>query len=418
MDDWEARLEAERLALSSPEVVYDYLSKLPRPTSFWDVPLPDFVIERLIERKDPLVDLAVARFASNSRAMEPLWDRGEMVRLALMGNRNRAFVPADRLKEVLTEATRDQVHALMTNPTLHEFVLSAVFLNEIELDEEVWWNACASGILNERLRTTLKADTFSEQTRAWDHEKPIQGAWDLYIQAPATTRWATALSNAGKIAFVIGLPKRLMPPEGTPKESWQGEYHKRQDAYRELMWKLVREKWVGPEGIEKEDHLSSFRWARRAFAEAYIREHSIGQTSKFADDADPAFRHGFYVAADVTEHWPIDAYHERDGDEFIDSVIWNDSLYLRTNCEIQSKIKRMARASTKDMDHVISALSRRRKVLEDQDPERYGDQPTEEMVDHWRRQDEDAARRERMSAAAAEAAAARAEPKKKGWFGS
>ncbi|WP_141740456.1 hypothetical protein [Bosea sp. BIWAKO-01] len=322
--------------------------------------------------------------------------------------------PSVDLKPLLEGASRDFIHAMMTNPTIEPELLAGLLANTVNLEPEAWWNVCASGIMNPRLKHTIKADTFDEQVQAWDHEKPIGAVWDLFLTAPATPKWASALSNVGSIPFLLVLPDRFYPDMKTEegREDWGQTHGRRNAAYRELFMKAVQEKWVGPEGVGNEGRLGNFVWVRRGFAEAYVRSiFGHDERIKFATHADPAFRIGYYLAADVRPEWPIEDYIERDGMEFVEAVAMNDSLYLRMNCDIQRRLKAVVREQTKNFDHVITSMKRWRERMVAKDPELYGDTPTEEMLEHCRRADELAARRERM-AAPMEAA----KPVKKGWF--
>ena len=421
MDDWEGQLEAERLMLSPPHVVYDYLAKLDPPEHEWRPRLPDFLVEKLISRNEPLVDLGVARFTTNDRVIAPLWERGGMIQMALLTNRFAWLKPRDvDLKPILETGSRDIIHGTMTNPMMPPDWLAAIISNKLELSEDAWWNATVSGIMNPRLRETRRADTFDEQIEVWTHEKPINAVWDLYLLADPTPKWANALVNAGQIPFILSLPDRFMPDMKTDegRADWKATATRRNEAYRELLWKAAEEKWVDPAGREKEDKLSAYAWARRAFAEAYVRSASMhADRMKIANHADQAFRIGYYQGAEVGPDWPIAEYIERDGLAFLDAISGNRSLYLRTNVEIQREIRFAARDLELNHDDIQGMMKHMLTVLSKEDPARYGSDPTEEMLEHWRQQDEQAERREHMDAAARDAAAAPVAPKKKGWFG-
>ncbi|WP_306223816.1 hypothetical protein [Bosea beijingensis] len=422
MDDWEGQLEAERLMLSTPDTVYDYLSKLEPPEHRWRPRLPDFLIERLVGRNDPLIDLGLARFTTNDRVLEPLWERGDVVRMALLTNRFQIFKPrtAD-LSSILKTGSRDLVHGMMTNPTMPPDWLAAVISNRLGLSDEAWWNATTSAIMNPRLREKREADTFDEQIEVWEHEKPINAVWDLYLTAEPTPKWANALINAAPIPFILSLPERFMPDMKTEegREDWKKTATRRHEAYRELLWKAAEEKWIDPAGLEKEDKLSAFAWARRAFAEAYVRSaYAHDDRMRIANHRDQAFRIGYYQGATVDPSWPVDEYIERDGLVFLDAISNNNSLYLKTNCEIQRDVRAAARRLETNHDDIQGTMKFRLARMAKEDPQRYGDQPTEEMLEDWRRQDEEAAHRARMTEAATKATTANAEPsKKRGWFG-
>ncbi|MGO4780405.1 hypothetical protein AB4084_33515, partial [Lysobacter sp. 2RAB21] len=64
-DNYQTRLEAERLRLSNPETVYAWLSALPAAESVFTGNCADVIVKTLLERDDPLINLALARFTAN-----------------------------------------------------------------------------------------------------------------------------------------------------------------------------------------------------------------------------------------------------------------------------------------------------------------------------------------------------------------
>ena len=424
-DGWEAMLEAERLRLSSPEVVYEWLAALPASNNSLLGNCADGIVTTLLAREVPLIDLGLARFTANYQLLKPLWDKGGLVRTALLANRAHGPLfptsnfysagDADPLRPIIEDMPEHDVAALYSNPKCPAALLDQTFRNTLGLSEERHHLACLFAVRNERLRTTLRQDTFDEFTRSLEHAKPIHAVWDLVRTAPVDGRWAQVLISTGDIVFELGLPKEFTPDLSTEegRADWKGTWQQRNDAYRRVIFEAAETRWLGPEA-ERGDQYGSFLWARAAFAEAVCRSRPHNPEIK-SDHPDAGFRKGFYRAAAIYPEWDIEVMYARDGKIFLDGITWNDSLYERGNTQAQRAVRTFALKS--EDDAYIHWMKGRLAALTAKDPDLYGDQPTDEMVEEMRKREAraaaaDEARRQREEREAARAAAS---PPKKGW---
>ncbi|MGO4741023.1 hypothetical protein AB4099_31165 [Bosea sp. 2KB_26] len=425
-DNYQTRLEAERLRLSNPETVYAWLSTLPAAEGVFTGNCADGIVKTLPERDDPLINLALARFTANDRLLKPLWDKGGLMRTALLAN--RAYGPVfptsgifslrdlDPLQPVIEEMTVDDLDALYSNPRCPAVILDYTFRNTIGLSEDRHLLACRFAIRNERLRKTLNPIEFNE---FWvtDHAAPIHTIWETVRTAPATESWASILAEAGSVAFCLGLPEEFEPDMSTfvpdmSKEEFQealATRFKHCDAYRAIFMQAAQTRWLGPEE-QRNDPRGPWIWARAAISEAICRDrpHVPAFTG---EHPDLGFRIGFYRAAAVSPDWDIEAMAEKDGTSFTRELVWNESLYERVNHELQKRFRRLIDDDGVSWHTYAKWMAGKLEELVAKDPRRYGDEPTEEMRLYDERQAAAAEARRRQE----EAAAAPPQPAQKGW---
>lgn len=424
-DNYQTKLEAERLRLSNAETVYAWLSALPASDSTFTGNVADVIVKALLERDDPLINLGLARFTANYDLLNPLWDKGGLVRTALLANQAHGpLFPTssvfgagdpDPLRPHIEEMSVDDLDALYSNPRCPAALLEQTFRNTIGLSEDRHLLACRFAIRNERLRTTLGHDTFDEFTEAMEHAKPINAIWDMVRTAPATEPWASVFVNAGRVVFELKLPREFTPDMSTDegRKDWNSSWQRRTEAYRAIILKVAQERWLGPEDKRDDPH-GTWTWARAAISEAVCRTRPYNPEFTWRHP-DLGIRIGFYRAGAVTPEWDIEGMAAKDGKSFMDALVWNDTLYERGNHNTQSRFRRMARSEGVDDDVYVKWMDGKLETLTASDPKRYGAEPTEEMEEHYRQQEAreeaaDLARRRRE-----EAANAPPKPAKKGW---
>lgn len=423
-DNWETMLEAERLRLSAPEVVYAWLAALPPSANTLEGNCADVVVKTLLDRDNPLINLGLARYTANYQLLSSLWDKGGLVRTALLANQahgplfptsnfHSAGEP-DQLGPLIEQMEVRDIQALYTNPLCPPSLLEQTFRNTLGLSPDRHYLACRFAVRNERLRETLGHDTFDEFTTSYEHAKPIHAVWDLIRTAPATAAWAQLLTDAGRVVFELGLPQDLTPDLKTDegRADWNATWEKRNGAYRRLIFEAAQTRWQEPED-KRVDELNPWLWARAAFAEAVCRSQPHNPEIN-AHHPDRGFRKGFYSGAAVTPQWNVSDMYERDGEMFLDGIVWNNSLYERQNHNTQWKVRSFARNSRNDL--YVSSLNSRLKALMTDDPIRYGDEPTDEMVEEMRKREErERAAEERLQRQRQAEATEAKPPQTKGW---
>ncbi|MFA7645636.1 MAG: hypothetical protein WCY15_01575 [Phenylobacterium sp.] len=381
MQPWEVEVEAERLRHSSPDAIYAYLAGLrPQGRRGAEENLPRKITDALLGLRNPLVDLGLARFATDFERLKPLWDRGPACRLAMLGNSNGGWVSAvERLDQLYAEGTEEELEAILTNPKLGSGWLESAISNKRDLPIERWQTLARLALTNTQLTHTLEHDTWNEFTDAYDHDRPIQAAWRLYEEVEPTAAWADVLQRCGRLYFSLRLPESYLPDLKTEegRAEWSRSVSARHARYEDDLVALVAERWRTPEEC-KDEQLQPFFWARAAFAEAASRRNA--RLSKIVRDHDDlAFRRGYYAGAPIRE-WPLREHFQRDGMDFVDAVLWNPTLFERVNYRAQREVRSLARDRERSDDFRVgwykSALERWRA----QDPAKYGDEPTPEMA--------------------------------------
>jgi hypothetical protein len=213
-------LKAELMA-SAPEYVHVWLkARADSPAQ------PESVAElelALLTRSSNLIDLGVARYGSSDVAVRrlfqaaPATDHGRVVRLAALSNRvlarSAGFVEPmphllltercpgnypneDELRKFFHSAPRDEVVALLQNPTVDEHLLTNLFLKDgmfIDFDDELWMKILGATIGNPRLTAEYSGpmDGYAE----YSHNKVFDAAWALTGKVPTTEIWAMLLSH-------------------------------------------------------------------------------------------------------------------------------------------------------------------------------------------------------------------------------
>jgi len=142
----------------------------------------------LLERDDPLINLGLACFGTNREVFEALYRRGrelardaadkrykKALRIGCLSNqtvwaqRNRstvrkgfeerfptAFIGLAELKHILSQGERDEVEALICNPTISEELLEELYRHTgafAELPNERWRQVVVQSARNERVNT-------------------------------------------------------------------------------------------------------------------------------------------------------------------------------------------------------------------------------------------------------------------------
>ncbi len=393
MQKWEAELEASKLGYMSPEAIYAYLESLPRPASEFHDNLHEDVLSAISSRNDPLIRLGLARYSTNSNLLQVLWWLQEPgLRLAILANRNRGPVmPTGEWGDTVERLTETELAALYANERIWPALLERTFTNELGLSEERSILACRLGMRNERLRHQLKENSWDDFTENMEHLRPVYAVWDMFVDKPVTPDWALVLEAAGFVEFEVRLPKDRLPDLKTEegRADWKATSARRYEEYRAWLTAEVQRRWQAPEGEEPGPDGPYF-WARAAYAEAVCRKNEAGPRSEFAQSEDQAFRCGFYRAGRVTEEWPVYDYSDRDEGEFLDSVIYNPTLYERTNCYVFGRVRGLAVRRPYREDHRVKAIDNQLARMVAKDPAKYGDEPTDAMrreeQERWERE--------------------------------
>ena len=207
--------EAE-LIDSSPERVFAWLESHCKYSKSYEKALDKEAEKALLDRDEPLIDLALAKFGQHQETLTELFARATTVntgqsrekamRLAILGNQsiNEAVfgrIPvclfsskSDGLLRWLPLASDDELHALFRNPRIDETFLR----NFLEckgpweaLGDDARQLAIRTLSTNARMKIRYSGDMngYAE----FMHNTVFCSAWQLTTTLPATRRWADSL---------------------------------------------------------------------------------------------------------------------------------------------------------------------------------------------------------------------------------
>lgn len=400
-EGWQIALETERLRLSSPDTVYAHLSALPKGS--WGQPnLPDTTFDALTARNEPLIDLGLARYASNHKKLRVFLQRGGLLRLAVLANEAawdaalQSPLSAEEIAEVHRDGTNDELAALFQNRSIDPTVLAGAIANTLGggVDEGRWQNIVGYASKNQRLTCTLDSDAFDDLVIARHHEEPINAAWDLLWRVEPTFVWASVLYYLlSRIPFEVTMRDEfvadLIAEEG--RKEWHKTFERRWSRYLDAFVEMVTTKWVNPDPKEKE--WDYWRSVRQVFASKLIESRWFDKdlVDKLRDHPDQAIRCGYYLGFCIDPKWPISEFHERDGDKFLEAVVENNHLYRRINRDLQSTVRGMLFGVDSSRDYLPGRFRHMQYYWAQKDPINYGDEPTLEQAEAERRAQEEEA---------------------------
>jgi hypothetical protein len=230
-----ATLEA-RLYHSSPEAVFQELKERAttiRTNRGWtegNFGEPKDFEAVLLERNDPLINLGLACFGTNREVFEALYRRGrelgsdarderykKALRIGCLSNQTiwtqrniwnvrkglddrfpTAFIGLVELQRILSEGERDEVEALICNPTISEELLEELYRHTgafAELPNERWRQVVAQSARNERLNTDESDLNPTMDHPDMEHYRIHQAIFHLLETAPVEETWVTVLHH-------------------------------------------------------------------------------------------------------------------------------------------------------------------------------------------------------------------------------
>lgn len=203
--------EAELMAMS-PEAVADFIKRRAGQSNdeARDDPMDEEAEKALLGRKEPLIDLALARYGRHVEVVSGLFQAaapGSPVCLACLSNSalgDEIFLSfpvglfgrePGPMAEWLVSASDDELVALFENPTL-----SDSFLRDL-LERGKGWESIEDDRLyrfvsilprNPRMRTP-RDDDYMDGWAEYSYGSVFNAAWKLAETAPATEAWAASL---------------------------------------------------------------------------------------------------------------------------------------------------------------------------------------------------------------------------------
>jgi hypothetical protein len=324
--------EAELLAMS-PEAVAEFLKKRAKQSmdELDHDPVDEEAEEALRGRSNPLIDLALARYARYIETLRPIFQSSQpcsALRLAVLSNTalaERVFIPfpaglfGKREQEAREKAVawlaeappREELQALFENPRINDDFLSDL------LDRSKPWDTIPDeslvsivAILSHNERMWARGEDFVDGFAHTRYHAVFNSAWKLAENVEPSERWARALSylydRLEPYAFSIKEPLKLV-------NRWRPGPSNAKVAEEEAKG--------NPRGS-----LSDYQGVRKGLAKLALRGNSGLLPGLMASD-DPGLRSAAYADGHLTPEQLLAAY-EREGRLVFDQAVRNRNPWL------------------------------------------------------------------------------------------
>ena len=350
-------LSTERYLMSaSPEAVFNWFMatvaavKRSRRFSF-STTFEEKIMQQLLTREEPLIDLAIATYCDNADVLQTLWQSGDKTtKLAIAANTLRQGFAGLPTAEGFAQLCRDAdlVHAVFKNPSMVLEDLASFLersgVNFSSLSDEEWLACLHYAVRNPVLRSVPEDEPFSDS--GYMHSLRMQAfsaAWKLLIVLDATDRHAAILGDAFLSIAVFSPPYDEMlkaagvpiaDPTGEPSIGKFSEFSEQYEQGTRLFLDYVFNKWsdTGPPSDEEGDKWPTARgFIRQGAAAGAARG---GFTERIAahlrDHPDKWVRAGYYTAFQFLDEAGVRAAYDKDGAFFTEHAVYNKALYKNT----------------------------------------------------------------------------------------
>lgn len=320
------------LASSSQEVVRFLEKRASQPNDIRFEKDADEKLEvALFERNDPLIMLALARYAAYSKVVSQIFAsasgsdaRSKALRLSALSNEkmgghsftelpNGLFKDRSSLLSYLACADLEEISVLFQNRTIDDAFLRN-FLEGKEswecMSEEHRMAAVAALLYNERLVTPYDR-TFMDGYAEYNYGAVFDAVWKLSERLPVTREWAArlcwlfdkVLTDAFSMEKPLEVAQRWKPDASDQK----------------AIEKETEENGRG--------YLSIYQGVRKGLGMLALSKSSPLLADLMASD-DPAFRCAAYRAGNLSPE-QISAAYDRDGELFFNEAVDNANLWQR-----------------------------------------------------------------------------------------
>jgi|TARA_B100000315_G_C14531453_1_gene566384 hypothetical protein len=311
MDRNQQRIEAAFLTKCTPQAAYDWLFEHrytddEGPPWLLAFDAPKVLEYLLVRRKDPLIDLGIARFGHSSEAIQRVFRRGDVgVRCSALsnahigpsGNITDGWVQENDIKEIIHNGTKAELESLVKNKFLDDDSLEQLIgrketfagLSDDQYVQSLIWLGS-----NPRMSAEYDRSLFDGWAE-YSHGRVFSLAWELARHLPTTKINACVLYTL--LQHTTG-PVNYDNPEE------------------------VLERWR----IEEEEEDGSRSLAYSYFLRTRLSD-VLEADDKLLNSDDHAMRESFYRRFSPWEFkdWPT--FIERDGELAFDGMVENDKLW-------------------------------------------------------------------------------------------
>lgn len=339
------RLLEARLLISRPEDVFNELKQHgSQAESSWSLDAWDQQLERnLLARNEPLIDLALARYATDEKVVGSLYEKACTIadtsseayntglRIACLSNHlvlmsdiagfPQNVIGAEATWKVLREAGDDEASALLHNPRIDSNLLESLYMRDglfASLPDKRWLRLVLMSKANPRVNRASQSDSYGLDH---DHRRIHMAIFKMLDVAPTSYRealfWFYYKLNPSVVARPVSISHVLerwsLSTDGNiQRESLRRSYLARPRAWYE----------DAKEGV----HLSPSDDFRCLIAALYGRRDKA-VLKDGSSSSDVAIRCAYYAGAYLSLD-EMEAGHERDGDLFEFAVLCNDHILL------------------------------------------------------------------------------------------
>jgi hypothetical protein len=333
-----------------PETVYEWLlATAGKPKRFSNSPFPKPLLEALLERAEPIIDLGIATTAGDSAVLRKLWGREDtalQAAIAANPHRDRSFkstgpteiMDAEAFVNFCRQGSEDVVWLWFQNPTMAEDRLTAVLAQKElyqQLSETEWIRVLWPAVRNPNLRTPLLNNRFSvDGYGEYMQRKPFEAAWELLFNLPVTVRNANLLHDCISEITEFNPPyERALtalgekPLDPRERQKWSESF----DRGRRLFVEAAVDRWRGENDVdgkgqdEKGHEHYSYELLRQAIAAKASPHQRLWEVT--VDHPDVHVRRGFYQSCNPTSVEQLQAAYDRDGGHFLESAVDNTAMY-------------------------------------------------------------------------------------------
>lgn len=328
MKQHERLMRTARLLCSTPSDVHAELkanAELPRHERFWQS--NDELEAALLDRHEPLIDLALARYGTSTKVVSQIFERTAGtsdpitvgLRTACLSNQavdtlwHRfpvEIIGEEEIKRIFAGDEERDAYSLLDNPRISEKILEDLFARKgqfAELTELRWLRLI-----------TLAADNKRIVTNEDDSEGPDMGHYGIQKSILQLVREAPPTLQSMHVIY--NLLSNLDP----------------QHAHGDGDLEAVLARWASVEPKSYKGEIQEGYYTGLSFAEEFRcliaalfgRSYSNNETktSGSADASDPALRASYYAHTKLSKK-DMEAAHAKDGRMFIFASLWNTSLF-------------------------------------------------------------------------------------------
>ena len=364
-------LAAGYLQHAAGQAVYDYFEKRanePSGNDLFSKIDSDGLFSQLLRRRDPLIDLALARFTSHEKTLCELWERGDRdLCLAIAANRQRKDLLGLTRRAIsdIAEGYDDLLRCLVfRSSTISLDTLRTVFDRQDAfacLSDVAWLNVVEAAVFAPCLRARIEGNARDDLTldailKREKRKRAFEAAWALLLKIPPRPNYATLLAllyidiadvNLSEQSFLTEAERadlaRDLDELGACADAPNGDHPKNaEEDEDEIYWSrhselvdhgrqrfldAVFSRWQSTDLDSSEATKRQYAWlreviARRVFGkvdERFLRDHP-----------DAAVRVGFYEGCESLSVDEAKAAVERDGERFLEVLATHLWAHRRT----------------------------------------------------------------------------------------